>query len=168
MRASSFLGAVCVWLGLAFFFAAVQLSFVRSIARRFLPSPGQGPSAERRAASWFRMKLIASLDEVPSGGNAAKAPPTLIGTIAGGDPGCVAAAAAAGCRPSGGAPLSPPPACRYTETAKMLAETALAVVLDEPKLPAVSGLVTPAAGVGTQLIHRLREAGMVLEVKPGH
>lgn len=50
----------------------------------------------------------------------------------------------------------------------MLAETALAVALDGPHLPAVSGHLTPAAGVGTQLIHRLRRAGMVLEVKPGH
>ncbi|MDQ0792715.1 trans-acting enoyl reductase family protein [Streptomyces sp. B1I3] len=50
----------------------------------------------------------------------------------------------------------------YDETAKMLAESALALALDE--LPATSGQVTTAAAMGDALLGRLRAAGLGFRV----
>ncbi len=50
----------------------------------------------------------------------------------------------------------------YDETAKMVAETALALALDDTGERA--GVVTPAEGVGAPLVARLRAAGMKLEI----
>jgi short subunit dehydrogenase-like uncharacterized protein len=47
----------------------------------------------------------------------------------------------------------------YDETAKMLAESALCLALDAD-LPPHTGVVTPAAGMGHALIHRLQRAGI--------
>ena len=55
----------------------------------------------------------------------------------------------------------------YTETAKMLAETALCLVLDRARLPAFTGVVTPAMGVGEALVDRLQRAGIVFRVIQG-
>ncbi|MFE2721639.1 saccharopine dehydrogenase family protein [Kitasatospora sp. NPDC059327] len=55
----------------------------------------------------------------------------------------------------------------YTETAKMLAESALSLAFDE--LPASAGQVTPAVAMGTALIDRLTAAGLsftVLDAPP--
>ncbi|MDH6121170.1 short subunit dehydrogenase-like uncharacterized protein [Kitasatospora sp. GAS204A] len=54
----------------------------------------------------------------------------------------------------------------YTETAKMLAESALSLAFDD--LPATAGQVTPAAAMGEALIERLRAAGIrfTVLVKP--
>ncbi|MFJ9950770.1 saccharopine dehydrogenase family protein [Kitasatospora sp. NPDC091207] len=55
----------------------------------------------------------------------------------------------------------------YTETAKMLAESALSLAFDE--LPATAGQVTPAVAMGTALIDRLTAAGLrftVLDAPP--
>lgn len=60
------------------------------------------------------------------------------------------------CEVSGGDP-------GYTETAKMLAESALAIALDAD-LPPHTGVVTPASGIGHTLIRRLQRAGMKFEV----
>ncbi|QKW10211.1 saccharopine dehydrogenase NADP-binding domain-containing protein [Streptomyces sp. NA04227] len=50
----------------------------------------------------------------------------------------------------------------YDETAKMMAEAALALVFDD--LPETSGQVTTAVAMGDALIERLRRAGMVFRV----
>ncbi|TLQ42667.1 saccharopine dehydrogenase family protein [Streptomyces marianii] len=50
----------------------------------------------------------------------------------------------------------------YGETAKMLAESALSLALDE--LPATAGQVTTAVAVGDPLLARLRAAGIVFRV----
>ena len=50
----------------------------------------------------------------------------------------------------------------YGETAKMLAESALALAQDE--LPEKYGVLTPAVAIGESLIQRLRAAGMTFEV----
>lgn len=50
----------------------------------------------------------------------------------------------------------------YTETAKMLAESALCLALD--KNPETSGQVTPAVAMGENLLARLQSAGMKFEV----
>lgn len=52
----------------------------------------------------------------------------------------------------------------YDETAKMLAESALSLALDE-NLPERFGVLTPASGIGQALIDRLNAAGMRLESK---
>lgn len=60
------------------------------------------------------------------------------------------------CEVSGGDP-------GYDETAKMLAESALCLALDAD-LPPHTGVVTPAAGMGHALIHRLDNAGIGFKV----
>ena len=59
------------------------------------------------------------------------------------------------CEVSGGDP-------GYTETAKMLAESALCLAHD--KLPRVAGVVTPTQAMGNALIERLQSAGLHFHV----
>lgn len=58
-----------------------------------------------------------------------------------------------------GAPLDP-----YTGSAVMLAESALALALDEDRLPRRAGVLTPATAIGDVLVDRLRAQGFTLEV----
>ncbi len=53
----------------------------------------------------------------------------------------------------------------YDETAKMLAESALCLLVDKEVLPAHFGIVTPAEAMGTMLIKRLQAAGISFELK---
>ncbi|MEO5877478.1 MAG: saccharopine dehydrogenase NADP-binding domain-containing protein [Streptosporangiaceae bacterium] len=87
---------------------------------------GEGPSAEDRARSWFRVRFSGE-----GGGE------RVVCEVAGGDPG-------------------------YTETAKMLAESALCLVHDA--LPDTSGQVTTAQAMGDALILRLDRAGITFRV----
>ncbi|KAA0909657.1 saccharopine dehydrogenase, partial [Streptomyces apricus] len=50
----------------------------------------------------------------------------------------------------------------YGDTAKMLAEAALCLVLDD--LPRTSGQVTTAVALGEPLVERLRRAGISFRV----
>jgi short subunit dehydrogenase-like uncharacterized protein len=52
----------------------------------------------------------------------------------------------------------------YAATAVMLGESALALALDGDRLPARAGVLTPATGIGTPLVDRLRGRGFTLEV----
>ncbi|WP_161928052.1 saccharopine dehydrogenase family protein, partial [Gordonia crocea] len=52
----------------------------------------------------------------------------------------------------------------YKATAVMLGESALALALDRDRLPARSGVLTPAAAMGDALIDRLRDAGFDIDV----
>ncbi|WP_380164377.1 saccharopine dehydrogenase family protein [Jannaschia sp. R86511] len=52
----------------------------------------------------------------------------------------------------------------YAATARMLGESALALVLDRDRLPDRAGVLTPATALGEVLVDRLREAGMTLRV----
>jgi short subunit dehydrogenase-like uncharacterized protein len=52
----------------------------------------------------------------------------------------------------------------YTETAKMLAESALCLAVDRARLPARSGVLTPVCAFGDVLLARLVRAGIVFEV----
>jgi short subunit dehydrogenase-like uncharacterized protein len=106
-------------------FAAAQLP----PARRWLSDrlkPGDGPSPEKRAKSWFSVKFVGE-----GGGR------RVFTEVAGGDPG-------------------------YDETAKMFAESALSLALDE--LPPAAGQVTTAVAMGNALIERLRTAGITFRV----
>ncbi|MCO1597232.1 saccharopine dehydrogenase NADP-binding domain-containing protein [Micromonospora sp. RHAY321] len=87
---------------------------------------GQGPTAQQRAASWFRVRFVGT-----GGGR------RVVTEVAGGDPG-------------------------YDETAKMLAESALCLALDE--LPTTAGQLTPVAAMGDALLDRLVRAGLTFRV----
>lgn len=52
----------------------------------------------------------------------------------------------------------------YKATAVMFAESGLALALDGDRLPDRAGVLTPATGIGTVLVDRLRAAGFTLEV----
>jgi short subunit dehydrogenase-like uncharacterized protein len=111
--------------GVSALFAVAQLPS----ARRWLSDrikPGEGPSAERRAKSWFSVRFVGE-----GGGR------RVFTEVSGGDPG-------------------------YDETAKMLAESALALALDD--LPKTSGQVTPAVAMGDALLDRLGAAGITFRV----
>ncbi|MEU7114162.1 saccharopine dehydrogenase NADP-binding domain-containing protein [Streptomyces sp. NPDC046182] len=105
--------------------AAAQFAPVRRwLMDRY--EPGQGPSAERRARSWFSVRFVGE-----GGGR------RVFTEVSGGDPG-------------------------YGETAKILAESALCLALDD--LPKTSGQVTTAVAMGDALLGRLREAGIRFRV----
>ncbi len=101
--------------------AGAQLPPTRSLLLK-LKSQGDGPDEEKRAKSWFRLRLVAT-----GGGK------NLTTEVSGGDPG-------------------------YTETAKMLSESALCLAFDD--LPEVSGQTTTAVAMGQHLIDRLQAAGI--------
>lgn len=88
---------------------------------------GDGPPAEQRAKSWFKVRFNASIgdDKVSC-------------QVSGGDPG-------------------------YDETAKMLAETAMGLALDNG-MPKHTGVITPVMAMEDRLIERLTAAGMKFEV----
>ncbi|TCP57056.1 short subunit dehydrogenase-like uncharacterized protein [Tamaricihabitans halophyticus] len=102
-----------------------QLPPVRSWLSNRL-APGEGPSAEQRAQSWFKLRFVGE-----GGGR------RVVTQVSGGDPG-------------------------YSETAKMLAEAALCLAVDE--LPETAGQVTPAVALGQPLIDRLQRAGLTFEI----
>ncbi|MEU1247677.1 saccharopine dehydrogenase family protein [Micromonospora arida] len=87
---------------------------------------GQGPTAQQRASSWFRVRFVGT-----GGGQ------RVVTEVAGGDPG-------------------------YDETAKMLAESALCLALDE--LPPTAGQLTPVAAMGDALLDRLVRADLTFRV----
>ncbi|MFN8169367.1 MAG: saccharopine dehydrogenase NADP-binding domain-containing protein [Candidatus Nanopelagicales bacterium] len=52
----------------------------------------------------------------------------------------------------------------YAATAVMMGESALALVLDRDRLPGLTGVLTPASGIGAVLADRLRAAGFRIDV----
>jgi short subunit dehydrogenase-like uncharacterized protein len=95
-----------------------------------LKSSGEGPSEEKRAKSWFRVRFAARAGDGT----------TVRTEVSGGDPG-------------------------YTETSKMLAESALCLAFDD--LPERAGQLTPAVAMGDALRGRLEAAGIKFEVLDG-
>jgi len=127
--------ATAVAAGLVAFVGAAQVTPIRrALQRHVLPAPGEGPSKEVRDAGYFVIRLLGETDG--EGG----APVRLTGRVEGkSDPG-------------------------YGETAKMLSESAMCLALDGDRLPSRAGVLTPATAMGTRLIDRLRDAGMVFDV----
>jgi short subunit dehydrogenase-like uncharacterized protein len=111
--------------GVGALFALAQLPPARKALQQRLKA-GDGPSAQRRARSWFTVTFVGT------GGDE-----RVVTRVSGGDPG-------------------------YDETAKMLAESALALAFDD--LPPTAGQVTTAVALGDALITRLRAAGMTFAV----
>jgi short subunit dehydrogenase-like uncharacterized protein len=54
----------------------------------------------------------------------------------------------------------------YQLTSVMLGEAALCLALDEARLPAAAGVLTPATAMGMVLVDRLVAAGMTFQVEP--
>ena len=54
----------------------------------------------------------------------------------------------------------------YAATAVMLGQSALTLALDEERLPARAGSLTPATALGDVLVERLRRAGHAYDVGP--
>jgi short subunit dehydrogenase-like uncharacterized protein len=105
--------------------AAAQVPPVRRRLSGLL-KPGDGPSPQKRARSWFRVRFVGE-----GGGR------RVFTEVSGGDPG-------------------------YDETAKMFAEAALSLAVDD--LPPTAGQVTTAVAMGDALTERLRAAGIVFRV----
>jgi short subunit dehydrogenase-like uncharacterized protein len=90
-------------------------------------SPGDGPSDDERAKSWFKVRFVGE-----GGGK------RVVTQVSGGDPG-------------------------YTETSKMLAESAMCLAFDDN--PPTAGQVTTATAMGDRLLDRLVAAGITFEVR---
>lgn len=95
-----------------------------------LPKPGQGPSAEFRAKSFFGGIYVGTNRKGVS----------LVASVKGGDPG-------------------------YTETSKMVAESALCLVLQRKALLRKGGVLTPSYAFGSVLVQRLQTAGIDFKVE---
>jgi short subunit dehydrogenase-like uncharacterized protein len=113
--------ALALTVGVAGLATAVQVPPVRGWLEGRI-KPGEGPSEERRAKSWFTVHFAAE-----AGGR------KVVTKVSGGDPG-------------------------YGETAKMLAEAAMALAYDD--LPKTAGQVTTAEAMGDALLGRLQRAGI--------
>lgn len=98
-----------------------------------LPRPGEGPTEEERASNWFKFTLIAE-----GGAEGMERATRLKGIISGGDPG-------------------------YSETAKMVAESAVLLATEGPTDPAARGFQTPASALGRPLRERLHREGILFE-----
>ena len=90
--------------------------------------PGDGPSEQERANSWFKVDFFASAGKEK-----------VHTRVSGGDPG-------------------------YSETSKMLAESALCLALQREQCPEYFGVTTTAAAMGEALIERLQSADLKFEV----
>ena len=115
-------GAVATVSGLV---ASAQVPPLRNLLKKRVKQ-GEGPSADRRAKSWFTVDFV--------GQSAGR---TVHTRVSGGDPG-------------------------YEETARMLAESALCLALDDN--PATAGQVTTAQAMAENLLTRLQKSGMSFEV----
>ena len=114
--------------GVSALLLAAQLKFLRNKMLGYRQS-GDGPPAEKREESWFRVHFRGSANGR-----------VLETEVTGGDPG-------------------------YDETAKMLAETAMALAMDTG-LPRRTGVVTPVMAAEDRLIERLQAAGLNFRLLP--
>ncbi len=130
------LGASAISVGLGGFVAALSWGPTRWLLKKILlPSPGEGPSRETRENGFFNLC-------VHGRGRTADGERILLEAHVQGqnDPG-------------------------YGATAKMLGESALCLALDEADCRGAGGVLTPAVAMGQRLLHRLRRAGMIFEVR---
>jgi short subunit dehydrogenase-like uncharacterized protein len=128
--------AVASGVGLPALVVAAQIPPLRKAISSRVAPPGTGPSEQRREKSWFTVRFEGEAD----GGDAARdgdGPIRVVTEVAGGDPG-------------------------YTETSKMLGESALCLAHDD--LPPLSGQLTTAVAMGDALRERLQRAGISFRV----
>ena len=117
---------------------AMVVPTLRSLlSRHALPAPGEGPSRQAMERGRFDLRLHGR------GRDRDGRPFEVSGHVAGkGDPG-------------------------YSQTAVMLAESALCLVLEGGDLGCSGGILTPASSMGARLLERLRRAGHTYEVVAG-
>lgn len=107
----------------------------RALLRRLYPAAGEGHSLAQRQSGYFGVRILGQSDST------AGPPRTATAYIKGqGDPG-------------------------YSETAKMLAESALCLALDREKLATPTGVLTPSVAMGAHLLHRLQAAGITFYIE---
>ena len=126
------IGALFGTVALHLFTFAMSVSVLRNILLRFLPQSGEGPSDDILDNGFFKCKLWGS------GVNQETGKKVIIkGSVEAlhGDPG-------------------------YRQTAKMVAESAVCLALDGPKLPPSVGILTPASAMGKVLRERLCDKGI--------
>lgn len=114
----------------------IRYSTVRYLLAKLLPKPGEGPSVEARKKGNFWIRLVGRTTDKSGQSH------TIMATVGSdkGDPG-------------------------YTETAKMMTETALCLLLTpEAKAPQIYGVVTPSVACGSLLAERLNAAGMTFKI----
>lgn len=113
---------------------------LRSLAMRYLPKPGEGPSRETMFNGYWKHGAI-GLTEEPAG----KEPQMVVAKCS--DP-----------KRDGG----------YWGTARMLLESGLCLALDSQKLKEAGylqgGVLTPATAMGLVLADRLRAAGITFDI----
>ncbi len=117
--------------------ALAQVAPTRNLLLK-LKSAGEGPSEEQRAKSWFSVRFAARAGN--GAGEGGDSSGRLRTEVHGGDPG-------------------------YSETSKMLAESALCLAHDD--LPERAGQLTPAVAMGPALRRRLVAAGIEFKVLDG-
>jgi len=131
-----------MWFGLLSFLMLASFRLTRYFLKKLLPQPGQGPDEKSRREGYFKLAFIG--ESVPrENEKPIKVRAEVIGK---GDPG-------------------------YQETSKMVAESALCLLLDQDKWGKKKegerikgGVVTPASVMGLVLVNRLRDAGISFEV----
>lgn len=111
--------------GMVGFFGLASNALTRGLLQKRLPAPGEGPSAAQRARGRFIGRVVGR--SAPDARGASQTANVDIEFH--GDPG-------------------------YNETAKMLAESALCLALDN--LTGEGGILTPAVCMGNELVARLR------------
>lgn len=110
----------------------LYIPFIRYVARFFMPSPGQGPNEDLLHNGYFELRMWAR-------GRTAEGDERILhGSVlaVSGDPG-------------------------YIQTAKMASESAICLVMHEAELPQVFGCITPSVGMGSHILTRLNDAGIV-------
>jgi len=126
-----FMKSLYLLMGIGLVKIFLSYSFSSWVIRKFfLPSPGQGPSRNKREEGHFKLLLIGKID------GEKKVSVTITGDR---DPG-------------------------YAGTAKMLAEAALSLLLEEKNIPKSYGVLTPAAGFGDVIIDRLKNKGIIFKI----
>ncbi|MBS2014626.1 MAG: saccharopine dehydrogenase NADP-binding domain-containing protein [Deltaproteobacteria bacterium] len=130
------LTATMMTAGLGAFAAGMMVDPVKKLLQKKLPKPGEGPTKEQRDSGFFKVRLVGETEP-----DASAKRYRLKGLVEGtSDPG-------------------------YGETAKMLAESAMCLALDQASLDARFGILTPATAMGMVLVERLRRAGMTFRVE---
>jgi len=153
MLCSSPVQAFVVWLGLAIMGLLLMFSPTRSVVKRFLPQPGEGPSEAKRQATTFEYRVRAEgyspLDEAEGRDSRV----FVEARMAGRDPG-------------------------YDDTAKFLGELGLLLAHERDALPVtqmlkgrtakqgpVGGFFTPSIVGGQRYAERLKQAGLEIDVR---
>jgi len=125
-----------------FFFLKFSSKPIVWFLSKVLPKPGEGPSKEAMRNGYFDLQYIAEPDPKQMGSRTL--PKIKARCYVQGDPG-------------------------YSQTAKMISESAIALALQRDDLPCVKeglrgGVLTPATAFGNVLVERLHNAGITFNV----